>query len=272
AGVHLLLSLDLRTGAVEVLAGTTVEGLRDGPALDGWLAQPSGLAADGDRLWFVDAETSALRYLTLDGELHTAIGEGLFDFGLVDGTLVIARMQHPLGVTLLPGGALAVADTFNGAVRWFDPVTGVLSTLATGLAEPASVVVDGDDLLVVESAAGRVRRMPQPTPIALRPGRVHLRVELDVPSGQVPDDRDGPAARLDVTASPASVLASGAGTGTELQRTLEVAGAGLVHAAARLATCDDASAVHPACHVHRIERAFAVRIDSAGPNSDILMS
>ena len=63
AGVHLLLAVDPRTGAAEVLAGTTVEGLRDGPALDGWLAQPSGLAVDGDRLWFVDSETSALRWL-----------------------------------------------------------------------------------------------------------------------------------------------------------------------------------------------------------------
>ena len=54
------------SGVVEVLAGTTVEGLRDGPALDAWLAQPSGLAVDGDRLWFVDAETSALRWITAD--------------------------------------------------------------------------------------------------------------------------------------------------------------------------------------------------------------
>jgi thiol-disulfide isomerase/thioredoxin len=63
AGVHLLLGVDLRTGRAEILAGTTVEGLKDGPAGDAWLAQPSGLAAAGDRLWFADAETSALRWL-----------------------------------------------------------------------------------------------------------------------------------------------------------------------------------------------------------------
>ena len=58
AGVHLL-----RRPRPGVLAGTTVEGLRDGPALDGWLAQPCGLAVGRRPLWFVDAETSALRYL-----------------------------------------------------------------------------------------------------------------------------------------------------------------------------------------------------------------
>ncbi|MGN6605939.1 MAG: thioredoxin-like domain-containing protein, partial [Jatrophihabitans sp.] len=84
AGVHLLLSVTL-DGKAEILAGTTVEGLKDGPALDTWLAQPSGLAVDGDRVWFVDSETSALRYLTVDGTVHTAVGEGLFDFGHVDG-------------------------------------------------------------------------------------------------------------------------------------------------------------------------------------------
>ena len=264
AGVHLLLSLDPASGAVEVLAGTTVEGLRDGPALDGWLAQPSGLAVDGERVWFVDAETSALRYLTLDGGLHTAIGEGLFDFGLLDGASGTARMQHPLGVTLLPGGALAVADTFNGAVRWFDPDTGVLSTLATGLAEPASVLVLDDELAVVESAAGRVRRVPLPRPVTLRPGRVHVNAPLDVPPGHVPDDRDGPATRLEVAASPTSVLTAGVGTGTELSRDVQVHGPGLLRVTTQLATCDDPSAEHPACHLTRLEQVYAVTLDPSG--------
>ena len=64
AGVHLLLGWDPIADRVSILAGTTVEGLRDGDAAEGWLAQPSGLAVDGDRLWFADSETSALRYLT----------------------------------------------------------------------------------------------------------------------------------------------------------------------------------------------------------------
>ena len=55
-----------RTARVEVVGGTTNEGLVDGPARDAWFAQPSGLAtsADGDRVWVADSETSALRSLT----------------------------------------------------------------------------------------------------------------------------------------------------------------------------------------------------------------
>src|SRR5262249_44141436 len=135
AGVHLLLAVDPSSGAADVLAGTTVEGLRDGPARDGWLAQPSGLAVDGDPLGFADAESSALRYLTIDGLLHTAVGEGLFDFGHVDGPAKTARFQHPLGVTMLPDGSVAVLDTYNGAVRRYDPATDTVSTLATDLRE-----------------------------------------------------------------------------------------------------------------------------------------
>jgi thiol-disulfide isomerase/thioredoxin len=137
AGVHLLLAWDPATGAVTRLAGTTTEGLKDGPALAGWLAQPSGLAPDGDHLWFVDSETSALRYLDIEANLYTAIGEGLFEFGHVDGPAAKARLQHPLGVTLLPDGSLAISDTYNGALRRYDPQTGEVSTLATG---PSPVV------------------------------------------------------------------------------------------------------------------------------------
>jgi hypothetical protein len=46
AGVHQLWAFDPATGAVEVVAGTSNEGLVDGPLADAWFAQTSGLAAD----------------------------------------------------------------------------------------------------------------------------------------------------------------------------------------------------------------------------------
>ena len=49
-------------------------------------------------------------------------------------------------MTVLPDGSVAVSDTYNGAIRRFDPVTGEVGTLATGLREPSDAVVelDGD--------------------------------------------------------------------------------------------------------------------------------
>ncbi len=45
-------------------------------------------------------------------------------------------------MTVLPDGSVAIADTYNGAVRRYDPATGTVSTLARGLAEPSDVLVD----------------------------------------------------------------------------------------------------------------------------------
>lgn len=104
AGVHQLWAYDPQEGTVAVAAGTTNEGLVDGPGAEAWFAQPSGLAATPERLWLADSETSAVRWVEPDGSVHTAVGTGLFDFGHRDGAADQALFQHPLGVTALPDG------------------------------------------------------------------------------------------------------------------------------------------------------------------------
>lgn len=128
AGTHQIFSFEPVSGQVKVFAGTGAEGLKDGAAEEAWFAQSSGLAeaADGT-IWVADSETSALRSISFknDGvQVATAVGQGLFDFGFVDGTSEEARMQHCLGVTVLPDNSIAVVDTYNGAIRRFDPTTG----------------------------------------------------------------------------------------------------------------------------------------------------
>jgi thiol-disulfide isomerase/thioredoxin len=283
AGVHLLLSVDPVSGATAVLAGTTVEGLRDGPALDGWLAQPSGLAVDGDRVWFADAETSALRYLSIDGKLHTAVGEGLFDFGHVDGPATSARLQHPLGVTVLPGapGSIAILDTYNGAVRRYDESTDTVSTLATDLAEPSGAVLVDGELVIVESAEHRlVRAVPQSSLVsgeALRtqrpvtvvaPGPLRFEVVFTPADGRKLDDRFGPSTQVMVSASPPELLLDGAGESVDLTRNLVLADDvpdGVLHVTAQAASCDDDPAVeHPACYLSRQDWGVPVRITPDG--------
>ncbi|HWJ85907.1 MAG TPA: NHL domain-containing thioredoxin family protein, partial [Cellulomonas sp.] len=159
AGNHTLWAFDDKEGSITHIAGTMNEGLLDGPGPDAWFAQPSGLAVGPDRrIWIADSETSALRWLAPDGTIHTAVGEGLFDFGHRDGPAAEARLQHPLGVAVLPDGSVAVADTYNGAVRRY--ADGEVTTIASGLAEPSGFVVLPDGLLVVESAAHRITRIP----------------------------------------------------------------------------------------------------------------
>lgn len=246
------------SGGAVVLAGTAVEGLKDGPALDGWLAQPSGLAADGPRLWFVDAETSSLRWLE-DGALHTAVGAGLFDFGRVDGPAGQARFQHPLGVTRLPDGSVAVLDTYNGAVRRFDPRTATVDTVRTGLAEPTGAVVVGTDLVVVESAAHRLTRIPLAETREVGAGDVTVEVAFTPPPGEHLDDRWGPPTNLTVTG-----LATGPVTGPDLTRVVRLAAGTRPHVGAYAASCDE-DAEHPACHLARREWDLVVTED--GPTS-----
>ncbi len=285
AGVHLLLAVDPVSGVTEVLAGTTVEGLRDGPALDGWLAQPSGLAVDGDRVWFVDAETSALRYLASNLTLHTVVGEGLFDFGHVDGPAATARLQHPLGVAVLPdvdgGASVAVLDTYNGAVRRYDEVSATVSTLATDLAEPSGAVLVDGELVVVESAAHRlVRAVPRTSLVsgeALRtqrpvtvvaPGPLRLDVLFTPADGRKLDDRFGPSTQLMVSSSPAELLVDGAGDSVDLSRALSLSDAvpvGVLHVTAQAASCDDAAAVeHPACYLSRQDWGVPIHVSPGG--------
>ncbi len=276
AGIHQIWAYDGST--VGVVAGTAAEGLRDGPADAAWLAQPSGLSAGTDRLWFADSETSALRWLR-DGEVGTAVGHGLFDFGHVDGPAADALFQHPLGVLARADGTVLVCDTYNGALRSYDPATGTVSTLATGLAEPSGAVEVDGEVWVVESAAHRVTRplmratavdgearQTQRPAAAIAAGALALEVVFEAPKGQHLDESEGPATRLAVSASPESLLVSGAGTTTGLTRDLVVAdrvAEGVLHVTAWAATCDD-GVEHPACHLTTQDWGIPVRVEPGG--------
>ena len=280
AGNHTLGAFDPVTGRVRRFAGTTVEGLLDGPAVEAFFAQTSGLAADGDRLWLVDSETSALRWIDADLVVHTAVGRGLFDFGHRDGAADQALLQHPLGVAVLGDGAVAIADTYNGAIRRFDPASGQVSTLATGIAEPSGLVVRDGVLTVVASAAhrletpvaaaslvaGEAHQVRRP-PSDLAAGEVELAVVFTPPPGQRFDDRYGPSTRLEVTSSPPELLAAGSGVGTDLVRLLVIAegfSEGVIHVVAQGASCDDDGSEHTACHLTRQDWGVPVRIVADG--------
>ncbi|GAA3818506.1 NHL domain-containing thioredoxin family protein [Streptomyces chiangmaiensis] len=285
AGVHQLWTYDPQTATVAVAAGTTNEGLVDGPGAEAWFAQPSGLAvsADGERLWLADSETSALRWVDRDGAVHTAVGTGLFDFGHRDGAAEQALLQHPLGVTALPDGSVAVSDTYNHALRRYDPATGEVSTLATDLREPSDAVLVGEDIVVVESARHRLTRLRLPeeavqvASVAHRtqraatevaPGRLRLDVIFQAPAGQKLDTRYGPSTRLLVSSTPPELLLKGEGADTDLTRELELNPAiseGVLHVSAMAASCDDDPAnEYPACHVHQQDWGVPIRLTDGG--------
>ncbi|SFK45663.1 NHL domain-containing thioredoxin family protein [Cellulomonas sp. KH9] len=295
AGNHTLWAFDPEQGSVTHLAGTMNEGLVDGAPELSWFAQPSGLSVDADgRIWLADAETSALRWVDPeDASVHSVAGTGLFDFGHRDGAADQALFQHPLGVAALPDGSVLVADTYNGALRRWQPgdgdAPGTVTTLATDLAEPSGLVLpagDTDHVLVVESAAHRLTRIALPAgageqvdagahrtqrPVTEIGTDVALEVVFHPAAGQKLDDRWGPSTSLQVSATPAGLLLNGAGDDVALTRTLRLdptVGEGVLHVTARAASCDaDPAIEHPACHLAAQDWGVPVRVVTGAPES-----
>jgi len=151
AGLHQLHVYDIPSGTISVLAGSGYEDIEDGAASNAKLAQPSGLATNGDTLFFVDAESSSLRMLK-NGEVKTLIGTGLFDYGLIDGTYPKAMLQHAQGLDVA-NNKIFLADTYNNAIRIYDLKSGELSTLTKGKAlfEPGDIRIINGQLLISDT-------------------------------------------------------------------------------------------------------------------------
>src|SRR5438876_2418636 len=119
------------------------EDIDAGPNLRATPAQPSGLDTDGQRLYFADSESSAVRAADFapDGYVQTLIGEGLFEFGDRDGKALQARLQHCLGVSYHKG-KIYIADTYNNKVKTFDLTAKECST-SIGSGEPDELYEPG---------------------------------------------------------------------------------------------------------------------------------
>ena len=161
AGEHQLWALDLATGEVRPYVGSGREDLVDGGPRQAALAQPTGLAGNGSRLFFADSEASATRYVDLaaGGQVRTVVGRGLFDFGDVDGVGEEVRLQHAYGLAWQEG-ALYVADTYNEKIKVVDPATRAARTL---LGTGAAGFADGD-----------VPQFWEPEGLAVADGRLYV--------------------------------------------------------------------------------------------------
>ncbi|HEY9516391.1 MAG TPA: alkyl hydroperoxide reductase [Gemmatimonadaceae bacterium] len=161
AGIHQLWSLALDTHATSVNSGSFREDIVDGPHTEAALAQPMGITSDGERLYFTDAESSAVRWSDIRpaGRVGTLVGTGLFDFGDRDGVADAVRMQHPQGIARHPDGRLLVADSYNDALRWVDPATRAATTWVRGLHEPSGVACGEVAAYVADTNAHRVMRV-----------------------------------------------------------------------------------------------------------------
>ena len=140
-------------------AGSGREEHIDGPFAEAALAQPSGMALLGPYLFFADSEVSSIRGLDLsERAVVTVVGQGLFDFGDVDGAGAEVRLQHPLDVAA-EGNTVWVADTYNHKIKAVNLHGSVATTLAGGageLWEPSGLDLHGEFLIVADTNHHRV--------------------------------------------------------------------------------------------------------------------
>jgi DNA-binding beta-propeller fold protein YncE len=162
AGHHQIWSYDPVKMTVRPYAGNGREDLEDGKLFESSFAQPSGLATDGKYLYVADSEISAIRAVPFDvaKDVKTVVGEGLFEFGDVDGVGPKVRLQHALGVAYRDK-LLYVADTYNSKIKTIDPATRTCTTwfgdgTSKQLSEPGGLSFAGDKLYVADTNNHRV--------------------------------------------------------------------------------------------------------------------
>ena len=163
AGLHQIWVYDLANDRIDVFAGSGREGIDDGPPLQASLAQPSGFTSDGERLFFTDPESSAVRQIGFDPEagLTTLIGTGLFDWGDIDGAYPEAMLQHALGIAFHEG-RLYIADTYNHKLKVVDPL------------ERTAVTWAGTGELGWADGPGGEARFAEPSGLSIAGGRLYI--------------------------------------------------------------------------------------------------
>jgi sugar lactone lactonase YvrE len=160
AGHHQIWTYDPAKERVAPFAGDGSEDIADGPLKFASFAQPSGLATDGTTLYVADSETSSIRAVPFDpaGKVTTLVGDGLFEFGDVDGVGKKVRLQHALGVAY-KDGQLYVADTYNSKIKQIDPAKQTCTTFLGEpkmFNEPGGISIAGNKMYVADTNHHRI--------------------------------------------------------------------------------------------------------------------
>jgi DNA-binding beta-propeller fold protein YncE len=163
SGLHQIWCLSLVANTIEVFSGGGRDGLLDGPATTAAFSQPSGLTLLFNRLFTVDAGTSAVREVDIDnGAVRTIVGEGLSGFGDRDGSGRAARLQYPLDISAdQVHKMLWVADTYNNKIKRIGVNSEYVSSVVVNrrLDEPGGLVFHNDTLYIANTNAHEIIRL-----------------------------------------------------------------------------------------------------------------
>lgn len=167
SGANQVLALDLGERELSVLAGSGALGGHDGKAQAAILAHPAGIGMLGQKLFFSDAGTSAIRSIQLENRsVTTLFGAGLYEFGDADGGRDRARLQYPTAIACeSEHGRIWIADTYNNALRCLHAGGHELTSLKVSvrLHQPMGLAVAAGSLWLANTNAHEVLRIDPET-------------------------------------------------------------------------------------------------------------
>ncbi|AVQ44450.1 thioredoxin-like domain-containing protein [Clostridium botulinum] len=160
AGNHQIWKYNMKDKSIESHIGTGGENIRDGSFDKCLLAQTSALCYDGKkRLYFVDSETSSIRYADLEEhKVHTLIGKGLFYFGNKVGSFENTMLQHPLDLKY-KDNILYIADTYNNRIIKADILNEKVEIIKKGLNEPNGIAIYEDSIYICNTNNGEIEKI-----------------------------------------------------------------------------------------------------------------
>ena len=160
SGLHQIWCLSLVENTIKVLSGSGKDGLLDGPATMAAFSQPSGLTLLFNRLYSVDAGTSAVREIDIDtGSVRTIVGAGHSAFGDIDGTGKVARLQYPLDISAdQMHRMLWISDTYNNKIKRIGINSEFVSSVVVDsrLDEPGGLAFHDDTLYIANTNAHEI--------------------------------------------------------------------------------------------------------------------
>jgi DNA-binding beta-propeller fold protein YncE len=131
AGAHQIWEINLDSLQSRAFAGTELSKLVNGPRNRAGLAEPNGLTADADNLYFLDSDASALRVAEIKplGWVKTLVGTIARGFGDRDGGFSSARLQNPRDLILVDQ-RFYIADTLNNKIKMADLNSELITTIS----------------------------------------------------------------------------------------------------------------------------------------------
>jgi len=142
---------EIRAGQVTTMAGTGKFGREDGPLDTGRLQYPMDLSIDSDgHLWIADAGTSIIRRYDPGKGLSTPWPD--------------IRLDMPHGLSVAPGGSVAIAEMFANRIVLLKPDNGIIRLCGTGesgpgenqLNKPAAILIHAGYVWIADLSNHRI--------------------------------------------------------------------------------------------------------------------